>query len=211
MSRVEEIPLENLRSDGGPTDQTPMLLNTTAQSNLLAQACTGRAGQGKLSSIVLDGNDLGTSRRGTNVDHDDFVLGKLGDLGLLAVGCPYTEQTAQEVEVDFDLAVNLGKSALETKDETDQTIGTAQSRVNARTNTNETTRNGVLEVVGFGVEGNDPAEDGSAFKSTVVVTRDNTRADFDFVAEFDDTVQNGTTSNTTLEVINLSTRLVNIE
>lgn len=203
--------LENLRSDGGPTDQTPMLLDTTAQSNLFTQACAGRAGKGKLSSIVLDSNNLGTSRRGTNVDHDDFVLGKLGDLGLLAVGCPYTKQTAEEIEVDFDLAVNLGKSALETKDETDQTIGTTQSRVNARTNTNETTGNGIFEVVRFGVEGNDSAEDGSALESTVVVTRDDTRADFDFVAQLDDTMQNGTTSNTTLKVINLSTRLVNIE
>src|SRR4051812_34741108 len=129
-----------------------MLLNTPAEGYLLTNVCARRAGQNELSGILLDGRNLGTGRGGANVDHDDFVLGQLVNLRLLAVGGADTEEAAEEIEVDFDLAVNLGKAALETEHETDQTIGSAEGRVDPGTNTDETTRHSVLEVVRLGVE-----------------------------------------------------------
>lgn len=188
-----------------------MLLDTSAQGNLLANVGTGRAGQDELSSIVLDGSNLGTSRGGTNVDHDDFVLGQLGNLGLLAVGSSDTEKTTEEVEVNLNLAVDLGQTALETQDETDKTIGTAKGGVDASTNTDQTTGNSVLQVVGLGVQRDNTAEDGSALQGTVVVSGDDTGSDLNLVAKLDDTVQDTTTSNTTLQVVDLGTGLVDVE
>ena len=63
-----------------------MLLDSSAHGDLLANFCASRAGELQLGGIVLDGDDLGTSGGGTNVDHEDFVLCELGDLGLLAIG-----------------------------------------------------------------------------------------------------------------------------
>lgn len=202
---------KDLRSNSGPTNETPVLLDTARQSDLLADACAGGAGEDQLGGIVLDGNNLGAGRGGTNVDHDDFVLGQLGNLSLLTIGGADTEKTTEKVEVDFDLAVDLGELALETKDETDKTISTAEGRVNAGTNTNQATGNGVLEIVGLRVERHNAREDGSALDGTAVVTRDNTGTDLDLVAELDDTVEDRTTSNTTLEVVNLSTGLVDVK
>lgn len=126
-----------------------MLVNTSAEGDLLADIRADRAGQDQLGSIVLDSSNLGTGRCGTNVNHDDFVLGQLGDLGLLAIGGLDTEQTSEEVEVDFDFAVDIGELALKTQDETDQTIGTAKGRIDLGTDTDQTTGNSVLEVVAF--------------------------------------------------------------
>lgn len=188
-----------------------MLLDTSAEGHLLANVGAGRAGEDKLGGIVLDGGDLSAGGCRADVDHDDFVLRELGDLGLLSVGGTDTEQTTEEVEVDLDLAVDLGESSLESENETDETIGTAEGGVDAGSDTDETTGDGVLEVVGLGVERDDATEDGCALESTVVVTGDDTRANLDLVAELDNTVEDTATSNTTLEVVDLSTRLVDIE
>lgn len=146
-----------------------MLVDTSAESHLLTDICADGAGQDQLSSVVLDSSDLSTSGRGANVDHDDLVLGQLGDLGLLAVGRLDTKQASEQVEVDLDLAVNVGQLALEAQDETDQTIGTAEGRVDLGTDTNQATGHGVLEVVALGVEGNDSAEERGALEGTAVV------------------------------------------
>lgn len=188
-----------------------MLLDTSGQSNLLANVAAGRAGQNQLGGIVLDSDNLGSSRGGTNVDHDHLVLGQLGNLGLLAIGGSHTEQAAEKVEVDLDLAVDIGKTALETQDETNETISTAKGRVDSGTDTDETTGNGVLEIVGLGVERNDSAEDGGTLEGTAVITGHDTRSDLNLVTQLDNTVKDRTTSNTTLEVIDLSTGLVDVE
>lgn len=188
-----------------------MLLNTSAQSNLLADIGTGGAGQDKLSSVVLDGSNLGASRGRANVDHNNLVLSELSNLGLFTIGGPHTEQAAEKVEVDLDLTVDLGKAALETQDETDQTIGSAQSRIDSGADTDETAGYGVLEVVGFGVKRDDSTENGCALEGTAIVSGDNTRSDLDLITKLDNTVENRTTGDTTFEVINLRTRLVDVE
>lgn len=135
-----------------PSNKTPMLFDSAGKGDLLADLGTGRAGELKSGGVGLDGDDLGTSGGGTNVDHEDFVLRELGNLGLLAIGSLDTEQTTEQEVVDLDLSVDGGKLATETKDETDQTIGTAEGGVDTGTNTNETTGNGKLQVVVLGEE-----------------------------------------------------------
>src|SRR5690349_2158204 len=87
----------HIRSNSSPSDETPVLLDTTTQGNLLADICACRAGEDQLRGILLDGRDLGAGGRRADVDHDDFVLGQLLDLGLLSIGGSHTEQPAQQV------------------------------------------------------------------------------------------------------------------
>ena len=118
-----------------PSNETPMLLDSTREGDLLTDLGTCRASELQSGGISLDGDDLGTSGGRTNVDHEDFVLCEFGNLGLLAVGGLDTEQTTEQEVVDLDLGVDGRELATETKDETDQTIGTAEGRVDTGTNT----------------------------------------------------------------------------
>ena len=194
-----------------PSNKTPMLLDSAGKGDLLADLGTGRAGELKSGGIGLDGDDLGTSGGGTNVDHEDFVLCELGNLGLLAIGGLDTEQTTEQEVVDLNLGVDSGELATETQDETDQTIGTAEGGVNTSTNTDETTGDGKLQVVVLGEQSNNSGEDGLALNLALLVLADNTRSDLNLVTELQYTSQDTATSNTTLQVLNLSTRLVDIE
>jgi hypothetical protein len=54
---------------------------------------------------------------------------------LLAVFGLDAEQSAQEEVVDFDFGVDVGEFAFEAKDETDQTISSAESWVNSGSDT----------------------------------------------------------------------------
>jgi hypothetical protein len=150
----------NLRNNVGPTDQSPVLLDTSGQGDLLANLCAGGRCEGEAGSVGLDGDDLGTSGGRTNVDHlctcqflfsdhaqfvvsyQNFVLGQLGNLRLLAIGGLDTEQSAEKEVVDLNLGVNVGEMSTETEDETDKTIGTAKRRVDASTNTCNTLDDG---------------------------------------------------------------------
>jgi hypothetical protein len=188
-----------------------MLLDSAGKRNLLANLGTGRAGKLESGGIGLDGDDLGTSGGGTNVDHEDFVLCELGNLGLLAIGGLDTEQTTEQEVVDLDLGVDGGELATETKDETDQTIGTAEGGVNTGTNTDETTGDGELQVVVLGEQSDDSGEDGLALNLALLVLADNTGSDLNLVTELQYTSQDTATSNSTLQVLDLGTRLVDIE
>lgn len=166
-----------------------MLLDTSGQSHLFANLCASRRGEGQTGSVSLDGDDFGTRSGRANVDHlkkvsalicvflsciktyEDFVLCKLGNLGLLAVCCLDSEQSSKEEVVDLELSVNVGKMAAETKDKTNETISTTQSRIYTCTNTyymlvessptqcvshtDQTTRNSKLQVVVLCEQGHD--------------------------------------------------------
>lgn len=121
--------------DSGPTDQPPMLLDSSGKRNLLTLLCARGGCELQLRNIGLRGHDLGTGGGGTNVDHEDFVLGELGDLGLLAVGGLDSEETAEKEEVDFKVEVDVGEEGLKTEDLTDETIGTAEGGIDVGTNT----------------------------------------------------------------------------
>jgi len=129
-----------------------VLLDSSAHRDLLANLRAGRAGELQLGGVVLDGDDLRAGGGGTNVDHEHLVLRELGNLGLLAVRSLDTKQSPEQEVVDFDLGVDLGKLALKTEYETNETVGTAERGVDAGANTNETTGDGELEAVVFGEE-----------------------------------------------------------
>jgi len=67
--------------------------------------------------------------------YQNFILCKFGDLGLLAVGGLDTEQSSEKEVVDLELSVDVGEMSTKTKDETDETIRTAEGRVHASTDT----------------------------------------------------------------------------
>lgn len=188
-----------------------MLLNSATDGDLLANFRASRAGQAELSGIGLDTKDLGTGSSGTDVNHENFVLSKLGDLGLLAVGGLDTEKTTEKEVVDLDLSVNGRKAATVTEDETDETIGTAKGGVDTGTDTDKTTGDGELEVVVLGEERNDARENGTALDLALLVLGDETWADLNLVVQLYDTGKDRSTSNTTLELIDLGTGLVDIE
>lgn len=188
-----------------------MLLNSATDGDLLANFCASRAGQAELSGIGLDTNDLSTGSSGTDVNHENFVLSKLSDLGLLAVGGFDTEQTTEKEVVDLDLSVDGGKAATVTEDETDETIGTAEGGVDTGTDTDKTTGNGELEVVVLGEERDNAGENGTALNLALLVLGDETGTDLNLIVQLHDTGQNGSTSDTTLELIDLGTGLVDIE
>ena len=112
-----------------------MLLDSAGKSDLLANLGTGRAGELKSGGIGLDGDDLSTSGGRTNVNHEDFVLCELGNLGLFAIGRLHTKQSSKQEVVDFDLCVDVGEVTAEAQDESDQTISTAECRIDSCTDT----------------------------------------------------------------------------
>jgi hypothetical protein len=103
-----------------------MLLDSSANGNLLTNLRAGRAGQAELGSIGLDTQDLSTGGSGTNVNHQNLILSQLGNLGLLAIGGLDTEQAAEQEVVNLNLGVDSREAATVAKDETDQTISTAK-------------------------------------------------------------------------------------
>lgn len=132
--------------NSGPTNETPMLLNTSRKGNLLAVLSTGWGSELQLGTVSLDGNNLCSGSGRTNVDHENFALGELGNLGLLAIGSLDTEETTEEEVVDLEVGVDGWEFATETEDETDETIGTAKSWINSGTNTCFNVRKSLLPV-----------------------------------------------------------------
>lgn len=121
-------------NDSSPTDQPPVLLDSSGQRNLLSLSGTSRRGQLKLSNIGLGGDDLGSSGGGSNVNHENLVLSQLSNLSLLSVGGLDSEKTSKKEEVDLEVSVDAGKLSLDSKDVTDETIGTAESGVDTGSN-----------------------------------------------------------------------------
>lgn len=205
------LSLEYLRNNVGPSNETPVLFNSARDGDLLTDLCTGGAGQAELSSIGLDTENLGTGSSGTDVDHENFVLGELGDLGLLAIGGLDTEQTTEKEVVNLNLSVDSRKAATVTENETDETIGTAKGGVDTGTDTDETTGNSELEVVVLGEQGDDAGENGAALNLALLVLSDETGTDLNLVVQLHNTSQDRSTGNTTLKLVNLGTGLVDIE
>lgn len=77
--------------------------------------------------------------------------------------------------------------------------------------TNQSTRHGKLEIVVLGEQRNHPGVDGLALNLSALVFRHDTGTDLNLVAEFQHTSQDTATGDTTLELLNLSTGLVDVE
>lgn len=112
-----------------------MLLDASTQRNLLAVLGARRTCKLELCAVAPDAHDLCAGGGRTNVYHEHFALGELADLGLLAVAGLNAEEAAKEEVVYFKVGVNGGKLSTEAEDEADETIGTAERRVNTSTNT----------------------------------------------------------------------------
>jgi hypothetical protein len=136
---------------------------------------------------------------------------KEGETRLLAIGSLNTQQTTEQEVVDFDLSVDRRQLTTVTQNETNETISTAQGRVDESSNTDETTGNGELEGVLLGEERLDAGVDRTALNLSVGILGNETRTDLDLVLELDDSVQDRTTGNTSLQLIDFGTRLVDVE
>uniref|UniRef100_J3MPH4 Uncharacterized protein n=1 Tax=Oryza brachyantha TaxID=4533 RepID=J3MPH4_ORYBR len=70
-----------------------MLLHTTAGGNLFTFACADRGSKLKVGKIVLDSDHTSASRHRSDIKHQDFTLGELGNFpSLLCTFCPHTQQ-----------------------------------------------------------------------------------------------------------------------
>lgn len=77
--------------------------------------------------------------------------------------------------------------------------------------TNETSGNGELEVVVLGEQRHHPGVDGLRLDLALLVLGDDTWPDLDLVAELENTSENRTTGNTTLQLLDLGSGLVDVE
>ena len=108
-------------------------------------------------------------------------------------------------------SVDLGQFADSAQYLTDQTISSAQRRIDPCSNTNQSSGNCKRQQIVFGVERHDSAKNGLTFVTTRTVFRDNSRAYLYFLSNSEDTCQDGTSSYATFEFVYLSTRLIDIE
>ena len=134
-----------------PANQAPVLFNSSGERNLFANLGAHRRGELKLGEIPLDGDDASAGTHGTNVEHENFALGELGHLSLtLGTLGTDAEETTEKEKVDLELRVDVGKLADFAQHLTDETIGASERRIARRTDTNQTTGDGVLEQILLG-------------------------------------------------------------
>jgi hypothetical protein len=132
--------------DLSPADQTPVLVHTTTESDLLTLHGAHRVDEEDLGEIALHRNHAATSRRGADVDHEHLTLDELGDTSLfplVAVGLD-AEEAAQQIEVDLELGEDVRQLARSTQNLPDQTILATKSRINMRSDSDQTTWNSIL-------------------------------------------------------------------
>lgn len=77
--------------------------------------------------------------------------------------------------------------------------------------TNETTGDGKFQIVVFRKQRNNPAVNGPALNLALLILAHNTRPNLNLVSKLEHTSQDTTTSDTTLELLNLGTRLVDVK
>lgn len=208
-SRVPKIiPGPSFRN---PQNPPPMLVNTPRQRNLFANLGASRVRQHNFRQISLDTRHTPARGGRTNVEHENLLLGKLLDLGLLLVVRLDTKETAEEEVIDFELGKDFGKLADAAQHLTDETVGTAQGRVDFGSHTNQSSRNRKLEVILLGKQRHDAGIDGPAANVALLVLGDDARSDLDFVAELQNTLQDGTSGDASFELVNFGTRFVDVE
>lgn len=191
-----------------------MLVHSSAECDLLTLLGTDGLSEGDLGQVALDGLDLAAGGGRADVDHEDLRSAQLLHLGLLAaVAGLDTEQPAEEVVGDLNLGKYIGELSSQTEDLSDQPIGTGEGGVDASSDTDETTRNGILQRVGFGEQTGHTGVDGRASHGTVTVggLGHDTGSDLDLVVDSEDTLKDGPTGNAALQVGHVLTGLVDVE
>mmetsp|Transcript_11967 Transcript_11967/g.26986 ORF Transcript_11967/g.26986 Transcript_11967/m.26986 type:complete len:692 (+) Transcript_11967:117-2192(+) len=200
-------------SDLSPSNETPVLVDTAGQGDLLSFRRTGGLREGDLGELALDGDDPSTGGRRSDVDHQDLSLGQFLDLGLFAtVAGLDTQQPPQQIVGDLDLAKDVGEFPPQTKDLSDQPIGTAEGWIDPGSDSDEAAGNGVLELVVFGGEGRDLAVDGPEDQGGLSVGLvDGSGSDLDLVSDLQNTLEDGSSGDTTLEVAHVLSGTVDVE
>lgn len=188
-----------------------MLLNPPRQRHLLPHLRARRRRQLQLRSIRLHRHNLRARRRRPNIHHQHLVLRQFSDLRLFAIRSLHTEESSQQEVVNLQLGEDLRQTTLQPQHESNKTIGTAEGRVDAGADADEAAWDGEFEAVVLGEEGDDAGVDGAALDLAVFVFADDARADFDLVAEFQDSRKDGAACDAALELFDFGARLVDVE
>lgn len=188
-----------------------MLVNSPTQSNLLALLTARRCCQCDRDVTTLHRCDPTTSLTRSNVNEQCLANHEFANLGLFAVVCLDTKQSTEQEHLCPDFDIDGGALANRRHDHTEQSVGTTESGVNEGTDTDKTARNSKLKVVLLGVEGDDSRSQRPTSADTVGVPGNKTRSDLDFLANLEDTLQDTSTSDTTLQLVDTGTRLVNVK
>lgn len=107
--------------------------------------------------------------------------------------------------------VYLRKLSNGPQDLSDQSVCSAKRRINPGTDTNESTGNSKLEKVILRMKRHNSAENGLAFVPALIVLGNDTWSNFNFLPQPQNTSQDRSTSDTSLEIVDFSTWLVDIE
>ena len=93
----------------------------------------------------------------------------------------------------------------------DQPIRTAEGGIDFGPDTNQSARDGKLEVIALGVQRDDPTKDRFAFVSTLRVLRNDARSNLNLLTESQNTSKDRATSNAAFQVVDLGTRFIDVE
>ena len=93
----------------------------------------------------------------------------------------------------------------------DQPIRTAEGGIDFGPDTNQSARDGKLEVITLGVQRDDPAKDRFAFVPTLRVLRNDARSNLNLLTEPQNSSEDRTTSNTPFQIVNFCTGFVDVE
>eukprot|EP00050_Salpingoeca_kvevrii_P010065 m.6393 g.6393 ORF g.6393 m.6393 type:complete len:309 (-) comp2608_c0_seq1:378-1304(-) len=195
-----------------PANQTPVLVYSAAQCNLLTNLCAHGLCQDNLCQIRLDGRNTAASRERANVDHEHLALGELLDLcGLLVTLGTNAKKTAEEEKANFELRVDVGEATDLAQNLTDHAVSAAERGVDHGANADETTGNSVLQIVRVRIERDDAREDGSALEGTIGLLGDNAGADLNLLALLENTSKDTAASNAACEIVDFATGLVDVK
>mmetsp|Transcript_21621 Transcript_21621/g.47063 ORF Transcript_21621/g.47063 Transcript_21621/m.47063 type:complete len:439 (+) Transcript_21621:259-1575(+) len=191
-----------------------MLLDPSAQGNLVALLSAHRAREGDLGRVVvLDAENLSSSCSRADVDHEDFALLQLGHLFALRVSIQLdAQQASEQVVLDLDFDVDVGELVGVAQDHAHKTVRTRERGVDLGADADEAAGHRELEVVRLGREGDDLRSDGLAGRDVVLgVPLDDAGPNLDVIPYLEDTSEDGSASNTTLQLIDLFAGSVHVE
>ena len=166
------------RSDLAPSEETPMLVHTPGQGQLLPDLGAHGLDQTDLGQVSLDGRDLASGGEGSDVDHEDLALGQLLDLGPLLVPFdPDAQQAPEEEERDLQVGQDVGEGADRPEDLACHPVASAEGGVDLGADADEAAGDGEGQVVLLSVEGDHAGEDGLTHHRTLRVFADDSRPD----------------------------------
>mmetsp|Transcript_8881 Transcript_8881/g.25337 ORF Transcript_8881/g.25337 Transcript_8881/m.25337 type:complete len:465 (-) Transcript_8881:10-1404(-) len=189
-----------------------MLVHSPAQGNLLPLLGAHWARQLHLGHVALHAEHPCPRTHRSDVKHKHLVLAQLLNLGLLLSSLrPHTQEPPEEEEVDLNLDKDVGELSDLAKHLPHEPVRPGQRWVNRRTNANQSSRNGVLELVVLREEGHNPGEDGVALDLALRVLAHDSWPHLNFLTHLEDPLQYTAASDATLEVVHSGSRFVHVK